>query len=84
MTSPVAGFRTSSRVPAAAVATLVSASRVEQRQHFMTDVAFGAAIGIASGRTVTVGHAAGRRITVAPAPVRRGMAVMATIGGHGP
>lgn len=67
-------------VPAAAVATLVSASRVEQRQHFMSDVAFGAAIGIASGRTVTVGHGAGRRLTIAPVPVRRGMAVMATVG----
>jgi membrane-associated phospholipid phosphatase len=67
-------------VPAAAVATLVSASRVEQRQHFMTDVAFGAAIGIASGRTVTMGHDGGSRVTVAPVPVRRGIAVMATVG----
>lgn len=67
-------------VPAAAVATLVSASRVEQRQHFMSDVAFGAAIGIASARTVTVGHGAGRRLTIAPVPVRRGMAVMAVVG----
>ena len=67
-------------VPAAAIATLVSASRVEQRQHFMSDVAFGAAIGIASARTVTVGHdAGGRRITIAPVPVRRGMAVIATL-----
>lgn len=67
-------------VPAAVVATLVSASRVEQRQHFMSDVAFGAAIGIASGRTVTMGHGAGRRVTIAPVPIRRGVAVMATIG----
>jgi membrane-associated phospholipid phosphatase len=65
-------------VPAAAVATLVSASRVEQRQHFMSDVAFGAVIGIASARTVTMGHVAGRRITIAPVPVPRGVAVMAT------
>ena len=66
-------------VPATAIATLVSASRVEQRQHFMSDVAFGAAVGIAAARTVTVGHGAGRRITIAPVPVRRGVALMATI-----
>jgi membrane-associated phospholipid phosphatase len=69
-------------VPAAAVATLVSVSRVEQRQHFMSDVAFGAAIGIASGRTVTVGHGGGRRVTIGPTPVPRGVAVMATLAGR--
>jgi len=67
-------------IPAAAVATLVSASRVEQRQHFMSDVAFGAAIGVASGRTVTMGHVSGRRVTIAPQSVPRGVAVMATLG----
>jgi len=69
-------------VPASVVATLVSASRVEQRQHFMSDVAFGAVVGIASARTVTMGHGTGRRVTIAPVPLRRGMAVMATIGSH--
>jgi membrane-associated phospholipid phosphatase len=67
-------------VPAAAVATLVSASRVEQRQHFMSDVAFGAAIGIASARTVTMGHGSGHQVTIAPVPLRNGIAVMATVG----
>jgi membrane-associated phospholipid phosphatase len=67
-------------VPAAAVATLVSASRVEQRQHFMSDVAFGAVIGIASARTVTMGHTvAGHRLSIAPQAVPRGVAVMATL-----
>jgi membrane-associated phospholipid phosphatase len=67
-------------VPAAAIATLVSASRVEQRQHFMTDVAFGAVIGIASARTVTMGHTvAGRRLSIAPQAVPRGVALMATL-----
>jgi hypothetical protein len=46
----------------------------------MSDVAFGAVIGIASARTVTMGHGTGRRLTIAPVPVHRGMAVMATIG----
>jgi len=66
-------------IPAAAVATLVSASRVEQRQHFMSDVAFGAAIGIASARTVTMGHVSGRRVTIGPQAVPRGVALMATL-----
>ena len=71
-------------VPAAAVATLVSASRVEQRQHFMSDVAFGTAIGIASARTVTMGHSVGgHRLSIAPQPVPRGVAVMATLNTSG-
>jgi membrane-associated phospholipid phosphatase len=44
-------------VPAYAVATYVGASRVEMKKHYLSDVAFGAAIGIMSGRTVTIGHA---------------------------
>jgi membrane-associated phospholipid phosphatase len=43
-------------VPAYAVASYVAASRVEMRRHYLSDVAFGAAIGIVAGRTVTIGH----------------------------
>jgi membrane-associated phospholipid phosphatase len=43
-------------VPAYAVATYVAASRVEMKKHYLSDVAFGAAIGIMAGRTVTIGH----------------------------
>lgn len=43
-------------VPAYAVASYVAASRVEMRKHYLSDVAFGAAIGIMAGRTVTIGH----------------------------
>jgi membrane-associated phospholipid phosphatase len=43
-------------VPAYAVATYVAASRVEMRRHYLSDVAFGAAVGIMAGRTVTIGH----------------------------
>ncbi len=43
-------------VPAYAVASYVAASRVQMQRHFLSDVAFGAAIGIIAGRTVTLGH----------------------------
>ena len=42
--------------PAYAVATFVAASRVEMKKHYLSDVAFGAALGIVAGRTVTIGH----------------------------
>ena len=52
-------------VPAYALASYVAASRVQMKRHFLSDVAFGAAIGIVAGRTVTVGR--GRaRFAVAP------------------
>lgn len=53
-------------VPAYAMATYVAASRVQDKRHFLSDVAFGAAIGIVAGRTVTVGRGE-HRVTVAPA-----------------
>jgi membrane-associated phospholipid phosphatase len=43
-------------VPAYAVATFVAASRIQDKRHFLSDVAFGAALGIVAGRTVTVGR----------------------------
>jgi hypothetical protein len=42
-------------VPAYAVATYVAASRIQDKRHFLSDVTFGAALGILAGRTVTVG-----------------------------
>jgi membrane-associated phospholipid phosphatase len=42
-------------IPAYALASYVAASRVQMKRHFLSDVAFGAAIGIVAGRTVTVG-----------------------------
>ena len=37
------------------MASYVAASRLSENQHFLSDVVFGAAIGIAAGRTVTFG-----------------------------
>src|SRR5215471_21611826 len=51
-------------LPAYAVASYVAASRVEMKKHYLSDVAFGAAIGIVAGRTVTIGH--DHKFTVTP------------------
>lgn len=42
-------------IPAYGFATYVAASRIQDKRHFLSDVAFGAAIGIVAGRSVTVG-----------------------------
>ncbi|HVH25980.1 MAG TPA: phosphatase PAP2 family protein [Vicinamibacterales bacterium] len=47
-------------IPGYAVATYVAASRVQEKRHFFSDVAFGAAVGIVSGRTVTIGRGESR------------------------
>lgn len=62
-----------SGIPAYGVATYVAAFRINEKRHFFSDVAFGAAIGILAGRTVTVGRG-DHRFAVAP---------MATPGGGG-
>jgi membrane-associated phospholipid phosphatase len=51
-------------VPAYAVASYVAASRVEMKRHYLSDVAFGAALGIVAGRTVPIGH--GRSLLLTP------------------
>jgi membrane-associated phospholipid phosphatase len=52
-------------VPAYAAASYVAASRIHDKRHFLSDVAFGAAVGIVSGWTVTMGHG-DARVTMAP------------------
>jgi membrane-associated phospholipid phosphatase len=42
-------------LPAYAIASYVAASRVQTKRHYLSDVAFGAALGIVAGRTVTIG-----------------------------
>ena len=42
--------------PAYGVAAYVAASRIQTGRHYLSDVAFGAALGIVAGRTVTVGR----------------------------
>jgi membrane-associated phospholipid phosphatase len=51
--------------PAYAVAGYVATSRIQERRHFLSDVAFGAALGIVAGRTVTA-NLGDHRFAVAP------------------
>jgi membrane-associated phospholipid phosphatase len=46
--------------PAYALATYVGGSRLEENKHYMSDVLFGAGVGIVSGGAVTVGRGAAR------------------------
>jgi membrane-associated phospholipid phosphatase len=59
-------------IPAYAVATYVAASRVQMKRHYLSDVTFGAALGIVAGRTVSIGH--GRRLLVTPIATESGTA----------
>jgi membrane-associated phospholipid phosphatase len=58
-------------VPAYAVASYVATSRIQAKRHFLSDVAFGAALGVIAGRTITIGdsHA---RFAVAPVAIPGG------------
>jgi len=65
-------------VPAYVVASYVAASRIQVRRHFLSDVTFGAALGIAAGRTVTIGRGT-HRFALAPAAVPGGAGVTFTL-----
>jgi membrane-associated phospholipid phosphatase len=64
-------------IPAYGFATYVAASRIQGKRHFLSDVAFGAAIGIAAGRTVTIGRG-GREFALGPVAVPGGGGVQFT------
>lgn len=68
-------------IPAFGVAAYVAGSRLQTRRHHLSDVAFGAALGILAGRTVTVGRGAAR-MAVAPNAVPRGVGVSFTLVGN--
>ena len=65
-------------VPAYGLAAYVAASRVQAERHFLSDITFGAAIGIVAGRTVTVGRG-DARFAVSPAAVPGGAGVSFTL-----
>ena len=54
-------------LPAYAVAAYVGASRIHDRRHYLSDVAFGAALGTVAGRTVTVGRRHPMALALVPA-----------------
>jgi hypothetical protein len=64
-------------LPAYLIASYAAASRVVANQHWTSDVVFGAAVGIASGRTVTL-HLRTTRVAVAPLAVPGGGGVLVT------
>jgi len=64
--------------PALAAASYVATSRLVDNRHFLSDVVFGAAVGTAAGRTVTIGHGA-KKVTMAPTTVPGGAALTFTL-----
>ncbi len=58
-------------VPAHVVAAWVAASRLNENKHYLSDVTFGAAVGIAAGRAVTVGRGS-KQVTITPQVVPGG------------
>lgn len=67
--------------PFYALGSYVSVSRMVDHQHFASDVIFGAALGIVSGRAASFGHGA-HRVTVSPSAVPGGVGVIGAIGGR--
>lgn len=67
-------------LPAYGIAGYVALSRVQMKRHYLSDVAFGAALGIAAGHTVTLGTA--RRVEVAPLVTAGGGGVQMTWRGR--
>ncbi|MBI3262625.1 MAG: phosphatase PAP2 family protein, partial [Acidobacteria bacterium] len=61
-------------VPAYALAAYIGASRLSENRHFLSDVIFGATVGIVAARTVTIGHGASR-FAVTPFAVSGGAGV---------
>ena len=64
--------------PALGAATYVATSRLVDNRHFLSDVMFGAGIGVASGWTVVGTRGRTSQITMQPVPVRGGMLIAFT------
>jgi membrane-associated phospholipid phosphatase len=67
-------------VPAYGLAGYVAASRLSENRHYLSDVVFGAAIGLAAGKTVTIDRGA-TRLAVAPMALPGGGGLQVTITG---
>jgi hypothetical protein len=70
-------------LPAYAIAGFVGWTRARDGKHWLSDVAFGAAVGIVSGRTVAAKHGRPGRITITPAPTKGGGMVTFTVKSRG-
>ena len=69
-------------VPATVAAAYVATSRVHDNRHYLSDVIFGAAMGIAAQRTVTL-HAGRYGASLIPTGGRRSAGVSVVIRGVG-
>jgi membrane-associated phospholipid phosphatase len=68
-------------IPAYGLAAFVGGSRLQQNRHYLSDVIFGAAVGIVSGRTTTIGRGKAP-FSITPFAVRRGGGVSVTLVTH--
>ena len=64
--------------PAYAIGAYVSVSRMVDNKHWASDVIFGTAIGIVSGRAASVGHAP-HRVSITPSLLPRGIAIFGSV-----
>ncbi|MGE0816132.1 MAG: phosphatase PAP2 family protein [Vicinamibacterales bacterium] len=67
-------------LPAFAFGAYVAGSRLQDRRHYLSDVLFGAGIGLVSGRSARIGHGRGAG-SVSPMAVPGGIGVVFTSGG---
>ena len=65
-------------IPAFGVASYVAASRLAENKHFLSDVVFGAAVGLAAGRTVTFGMGS-TRFELSPLAAQGGAGVQVSV-----
>jgi len=70
-------------VPATVVAAYVATARVHDNRHYLSDVIFGAAMGIAAERTVTL-HAGRYNVTLAPSAGASRAGVIAVVHPRSP
>lgn len=68
-------------VPAYAVASLVTTSRIRDNRHYLSDVVFGATIGMVAGRTVIFGRG-DTRFALTPIAAPDGGAGVGTLAGN--
>jgi len=69
-------------IPAYAGATYIAAARVHDNKHYLSDVTFGAAMGVAGARTVLRTGRYGIRVTPALAPGRVGLSATLVATGN--
>jgi len=64
--------------PAYAIGAYVSVSRMVDNKHWASDVVFGTAIGLVSGRAASFSHVS-RRVSIAPSVLPRGIAIVGSL-----